>query len=87
MLVDSLRSSLLSVSSRLLILLRAEPLEPVQVVYIDHPPEPVAGTGRLPVPNRFSVVLGTGAHDPTLIKLVRRGSCSDLGDDVENVVG
>jgi hypothetical protein len=26
-------------------------------------------------------------RDPTLIKLVRRGSCSDLGDDVENVVG
>ena len=25
--------------------------------------------------------------DPTLIKLVRRGSCPDVGDDVENVAG
>jgi hypothetical protein len=39
----------------------AGPSEPVPVVYIDHLPELVAGTGRSLVPNRFSVVLGTAS--------------------------
>ena len=50
-------------------------------------------TGMLGVPGpdaplwTIDLLVSDNGRDPTLIKLVRRGSCPDVGDDVENVAG